>query len=432
MTASVLAIGQARPHIDGDRLLRRIDEIATIGRSAGGGIERLGFSAADREARAYLVREAAAASLLASTDAGGNILIRRPGRAGNPSLLLGSHLDTVVDAGRLDGVYGVVAALEVLQVLAEADVEAEHEPVALVLANEEGGLFPQPFWGSMVLAGRLADLPAEPLDRHGRPLRGPLAVAGGDLDALAGAAWPPGSVTGYLELHVEQGPVLERLGVPIGVVTAITGRCVLTVRVRGVAGHAGTTPMVGRRDALAAAAHLVLAVEDLATRRDLCRVATVGHLDVRPDSPNTIADDVTLSVDLRDAEPARIDAAEAEVRATLATVAAATGTTIAVVARTRSEPVATDPALRAVVHRSARELGLPAIELCSGAGHDAQIIADIAPVAMVFVPSIGGRSHVPSEDTTPADLLAGAQVLLRTALQLIRATSDDEERVHEN
>ncbi len=429
MTTSLLRADPFLADVDGHRLLRRIDELSMIGRGSSGGITREGFSAADRRARAYLMTEATAAGLDAYVDAGGNVILRRPGRRGRPCVLLGSHLDTVVDGGCLDGAYGVVAALEVLQVLAESGTERAGglDVAAVAFANEEGALFPQPFWGSMVLAGRTAELPAEPLDHHGRPLRGPLELAGGDLDALATAAWTSAELACYLELHIEQGPVLERLRVPVGVVTAITGRRVLSVEVSGLPGHAGTTPMDGRRDPLAAAAALVLAVEELATTRGLCRVATVGQLDVHPNSPNTVAGSVTLTVDIRDSKDTRMDATEAALRVAADAISARTGTEVVLTATTRSAPVNTDLALRAAVRDGAGELGLRSVEMCSCAGHDAQIVAGVAPVTMIFVPSVGGRSHTPDEYTAPKDLLGGARVLLRATRRVAHGYPDTKE-----
>ncbi|WP_330343204.1 Zn-dependent hydrolase [Streptomyces sp. NBC_00557] len=416
--------------IDAERLLRRIRELGRIGADpVGGGITRTGFSAADREARAYLMDEARAAGLFPAVDAAGNIVVRRRPTdrptADGPVVMMGSHLDTVVDGGRLDGAYGVLAALEVLQTVVESGARLRRDCVAVAFANEEGALFPQPFWGSMAVAGRIENLPREPRDHQGRPLREALRLAGGDLDALGSACWPKGSVSAYLELHVEQGPVLERGGSRIGVVDAITGRIVLTLEIRGRAGHSGTTPMEGRRDALCAAARVVLAAEHIAGRRDLCRVATVGRLDPYPNTPNTIAGAVRTTVDLRDTDVWRMADAEAALRAMLDDIAAATGTEIEVVAETRSDPVSTDARLREAIALSADELALPYEELPSGAGHDAQFVAGLAPIGMIFVPSIGGVSHVPQEDTAAEDLVAGARVLLRTVLR----TTEREEQL---
>jgi N-carbamoyl-L-amino-acid hydrolase len=410
--------------IDAERLLRRVEELGRIGADpATGGITRTGFSPADREARAYLMEEARTAGLFPAVDAAGNIVVRqrhtRQPTADRQVVMMGSHLDTVVDGGRLDGAYGVIAALEVLQTVVESGIGLRREPVAVAFANEEGALFPQPFWGSMAVAGRIADLPREPCDHQGRPLRDALRLAGGDLDALGSASWPRESVAAYLELHVEQGPVLERSGSRIGVVEAITGRIVLTLEIRGAAGHSGTTPMDARSDALAAAARVVLAAEHIAGRRKLCRVATVGRLAPHPNTPNTIAGAVRMTVDLRDTDVWRAGDAEEALRTMLCDIAEATGTEIEVVAETRSDPVSTDRRLRAAIARSADELGLAHEELPSGAGHDAQFMADIAPIGMIFVPSIGGVSHVPEENTAPEDLVAGARVLLRSALRTI-------------
>jgi N-carbamoyl-L-amino-acid hydrolase len=422
MSSPVVQQGTATLNINSDRLIGRIEELAWIGREAGGGITRAGFSAADREARAYLMDQARDAGLSPSVDAAGNILIRRhpptPAAADRKVLLIGSHLDTVVNAGRLDGAYGVLAALEVLQVVDESGIDLRDEPVAVAFANEEGALFPQPFWGSKVLAGRLADLPLEPLVHQGQALRDQLSLAGGDLGALGSAVWPSESLAAYLELHVEQGPVLERSGRRIGIVDVITGRTVLTAEVRGAAGHAGTTPMDHRRDAVAVAARVTLAAESIARDQGICRVSTVGRWDIHPNSANTIADSVRLTVDLRDSDAVRMRQAEAAFAGAVREIAAQTGTSIDIVAATRSQPVPASVELRAAIERSADELGLPYQVLPSGAGHDAQVVADIAPIAMIFVPSIGGISHVPEEDTDPEDLLAGAQVLLRTALRV--------------
>ncbi|MEV2279012.1 M20 family metallo-hydrolase [Nocardiopsis sp. NPDC049922] len=418
--------------VDADRLLSRIRDYGAMGRDETGGVTRPGFSEADRIARSRLAREAREAGLDASVDAAGNLLIRRRTSDGEPArgpvLLLGSHLDTVVNGGTLDGAYGVLAALEVLQVLTETGTDTPFEVVVVAFANEEGALYPQPFWGSMALTGRLAELPAEPVDHQGRSLREPLALAGGDLSALGSAVWSPDSLVGYLELHIEQGPVLESGGQTIGVVDAITGRTVLDVEMRGEAGHAGTTPMPLRRDAMSAAARAVVATEELARERELCRVATVGRLEAHPNSPNTIAETVRFTADLRDSDPTRLREAETALRRELDGITAETGVRAEVRPAVRVEPVSTDPGLREAISAGADELGLPWTVLPSGAGHDAQVVADIAPVGMVFVPSTGGLSHVPTEHTDPQDLLAGADVLLRTALWLAEPDRTGEER----
>lgn len=405
--------------IDPDRLLRRLDELGEIGGDRQGGVTRPGFSEQDRQGQRYLMAEAAQSGLTAQVDAAGNVIFRRQdARLDRQVLLIGSHLDTVTNGGRLDGAYGVVAGLEVLHALAECDHELALEPVVVAFANEEGTLFPQPFWGSMVFSGRQDDLPSAPVDRLGRSLREPLRLAGGHLDALHTAVWPRGSVAAYLELHIEQGPVLETAGVPIGVVDSIVGRSVFEVEVHGVAGHAGTTPMDHRKDALAAASRLVLAAEKMAAD-GVCRVATTGHLAVRPDATNVVPGWVGATVEFRDGRPEQLTEAEETFLREVAEVQELTSCVVESRRTMRVEPVATDERLQNAVATAAGEAGHDVVHLPSGAGHDAQIIASIAPIGMIFVPSRDGLSHVPEEHTDPENLVIGTEVLLRAACSLV-------------
>lgn len=409
----------ARPDIDGDRLLHRLHTLAAIGQDPGGGISRPGFSEAALQAHQYVQEAAEEHGLRTTIDAGGNLLIRSPGpaRSGRRTLLLGSHLDTVLNGGWLDGSYGVMAALEVLAAVTESRQDLGFDVAVVAFANEEGALFPQPFWGSMILAGMLDALPVNPTDYHGNPLSTALGRAGGDIKQLPSAAWTPASLLGYLELHIEQGPVLESTSIPVGVVDAIAGRCVLEVELHGIAAHAGTTPMRGRADSLVGAAHLTLFVEQL-PYQGLCQVATVGHLDITPNSANTIAGTARLTVDLRDAQPERLHKAGDVVRDEIAVLAARHHLEAQCEQVVCSQPAATERTFRNKIAESADALGLAHRTLSSGAGHDAQIMASVTPIGMIFAPSIGGVSHVPQENTAEADLIAGARVLLGTVLRL--------------
>ncbi|MBS2532118.1 Zn-dependent hydrolase [Catenulispora sp. NF23] len=407
------------PHVDGARLLLGIAELAEIGALPTGGITRLAFTPEEDRARAYLMERARRADLRARVDEAGNVVIRRrDAEPGMPALLMGSHMDTVVKGGRLDGAYGVLAALEVLTVLAERDEPLGLEPVAIAFTNEEAGLFPYPFFGSRGVAGTL-DPSLRYSSRDGTNLRPVLARAGGDLSRIRDAAWARGSIGAYLEAHIEQGPYLERAGIPVGVVTTITGRVTFDLRIQGRSSHAGTTPMDDRADALVAASHAVLAVEDLA-RSGECAVATVGQVESHPDQINVIPGNVRLAGEIRDLSGDRLTAAQAA----LARVADEIGGRYRVRVRVRTtgrvEPVPTTDVLRQVVRDAARELGLATMDLPSGAGHDAQVVAEIAPIGMVFVPSRAGISHAPEEDTDPEQLVTGADVLLRAALELCR------------
>lgn len=329
---------------------------------------------------------------------------------------MGSHVDTVRRGGRFDGTYGVVAGLEVLRTLAEHDLPMRNAPVAVAFSNEEGALFPYPFWGSLAVSGQL-DAPEAAVDRTGRSIREPLARAGGDLDAIGEAVWPPGMMAAYLELHIEQGPVLESRGIPIGVVTGIVGRTIMEFEVRGKQNHAGTTPMDQRRDALVAAAKLVLRVEALSAERKLCAVSTVGDLAVEPGQANVVPGRARLTAEIRDLDATRLEVVEALLREETTRSARDAGVDVTCVTTMRSAPVRTATALQTAIEEAAADLALPVVAMPSGAGHDAQMIAAVAPVGMIFVPSRDGISHAPEEHTAPGQLVAGANVLLHAALR---------------
>jgi N-carbamoyl-L-amino-acid hydrolase len=403
---------------DGARMLDCLRELAKIGADPRGGLTRLGLTAAESQARAFISELSRSAGLVAEIDPAANLLIRRPAAdPGKPVLLMGSHLDTIVQGGWLDGAFGVAAAVEVLRGITELGPDLSCEPVAVVFANEEGALIQEPFWGSRALCGVLGDAPAS-ADDAGRPARDYLVDAGGDPGRLAEAAWAPDRIRAYLEPHIEQGPVLERLGIPIGIVDGIVGRTILETEIQGEQQHAGTTPMSDRRDALAAAAEFLLRIRQIAAEDHVCSTATVGHLEVSPNTTNTIPGLVRLRADLRDTDPGRLIRAESAVRAAGARTQRETGCEITVRTAHQSAPARTDPELRQVIADAAAELGLPGHVMPSGAGHDAQIVARIAPVGMIFVPSRGGVSHAPSEDSSDAALMHGADVLLGAALRL--------------
>jgi beta-ureidopropionase / N-carbamoyl-L-amino-acid hydrolase len=403
--------------IDGGRMLRCLDELGMIGADPAGGVTRLGLSAEENAARAFLGNICDSAGLKAETDPAGNLLIRRPGaqRGDAPVLLVGSHIDTVVQGGRLDGAYGVVAAIEVLRVLHDHGVELPVEMVVAGFANEEGALIQTPFWGSKALCGSLENgLAAR--DRAGRPVSSYLVQAGGSPDHLMDAAWPPGSIAAYLELHIEQGPSLERQGIPIGVVEGIVGRTIIDIDVVGEAQHAGTTPMPDRRDAMVAAAEIILGARRIAAEQAVCATATTGYLEAYPNVTNTIPGRVRLTAEVRDTDPARLARGEADLRKECARVSAASGCAVDVRVTMRSRPVSTAAWLRGVIIQAAETLGLAHLTMPSGAGHDAQIVAALGPIGMIFVPSRNGISHAPGEDTAPGDLIHGANVLLHSVL----------------
>lgn len=402
--------------IDASRLLGRLDELGRIGATANGGVTRLAYSAEDVAGRNIVAGWMRTAGLEVELDAAANLIGRTDGTG--PALVLGSHIDTVVDGGRLDGSYGVLAAIEVAAALRAHSSAPRHRIIVVAFANEEGARGSTGFDGSRTVIGR--PNPLQGTDRDGRTLAARLAAAGGRPGDLASAAWDPGSVAAYLELHIEQGPVLEAAGVALGVVTGITGRRNIDVTVVGAANHAGTTPMDGRRDALTTAARIVLAVEQLPAR-GLLRVATTGALEVFPDVRNVVAGRARLGLDLRDLDESRLDAAVVALRVDLAAIATTSGTTITVELAGAEIASPTDERVMAAFDAAAAASGLPALRLVSGAGHDAQVMAELGPIGMLFVPSRRGVSHSPFEHTNPRDLASGAAVFLDAVERLDRS-----------
>jgi N-carbamoyl-L-amino-acid hydrolase len=323
-----------------------------------------------------------------------------------------------VNGGWLDGAYGVVSALETVETLHQHRIDLGFDVVGVAFANEEGALFPQAFWGSKALSGSLESVTLPVVDYFGNSLEPILARAGGDIRQLDRAAWDKDSILGYLELHIEQGPVLESAGLSIGIVDSIVGRTVTEVEIMGVPGHAGTTPMEHRRDALATAARIIEFVEELPREPNGCRVATVGRLECFPNSANTISGRVKFTVDLRDANSIRLRQAETRLIGWSRHLARSRGVELRSSALVRSDPASADRGIRDYIAMATRSAGLDFQVMSSGAGHDAQILARITASGMIFVPSIAGVSHVPEENTSETDLVAGARVLFGTVLKI--------------
>ena len=401
--------------VDADRLNRRLGELATIGATDGGGVTRLALSDEDRAGRDLLRRWMTEAGLEVRVDDMGNMVGVRAGQADAPPILLGSHLDTVVRGGRYDGALGVLAGLGVIETLDNSGI-ATRLPMALVnWTNEEGVRFEPAMTASGVVAGRFSreEIDAK-VDRIGLRF-------GDELERIGyrgERANRPDRASAYLELHIEQGPVLEAAGQAVGVVGGIVGITWSEVVVTGQADHAGPSPMGLRRDALTAAARIVLAVEQLARERDEAAVATVGRLRVEPNVINTIPGRVTFSVDLRHADPAVLEQQYAVLERAVADTADETGTSATLNRFWTSEPTPFAPDVVAAMDAAVADLGLNAGRLWSGAGHDAKYLADLCPTGMLFVRSRGGLSHCEQEHSSPEDIAAGANVLLRTALRL--------------
>jgi N-carbamoyl-L-amino-acid hydrolase len=399
--------------VNGARLNRQLAEMGRIGRTAGG-INRVAYSEADREARAYATGLMRRARLETRVDAAGNIVGRRAGRdASRKPILFGSHVDSVPDGGNYDGPVGTLAAIEVAETLAERGVVTRHPLEVVVWQNEEGGLY-----GSRLASGELPPNELANVSRSGKTVADGIRFLGGDPARLAAARRRPGSVAGYLELHIEQGGTLERERVPIGIVEGIVGIGQWEVTVAGFANHAGTTPMDRRQDALLAAARFVEMVNAVARGTPGRQVGTVGRIQAFPGAPNVIPGRVVLTLELRDLEAAKIAALHARIRREAEAIGRATGTTFAYSELHANTPAPSDPRVRALIERSARALGLATRLLPSGAGPDAQAIAALGPMGMIFVPSVRGISHSPQELTRPGDVTNGANVLLGALLEL--------------
>ncbi|MEQ8718295.1 MAG: Zn-dependent hydrolase [Acidimicrobiales bacterium] len=405
--------------VDGGRLLRRLRELAGIGPITGptgaAGSCRMALTDEDRDGRDLVVAWMRDLDLDVTVDAIGNVVGVRPGRHDGPPVMTGSHIDTVRTGGIYDGNLGVLAGLEVVETLASAEVVTDRPLAVGFFTGEEGARFAPDMLGSLVYVGGMGLEEALALtDTDG-------AVLGDELDRIGyrGTAPCPGPAPhAFVELHIEQGPVLEAEGLTIGSVTGVQGISWTGIEIAGQSNHAGTTPMAMRRDAGWVAAAVTTFVRELAVEMGGSQVGTVGTIDLHPDLVNVIAARAHLTVDLRNTDEAALVEAEARLAAELDRLAAAEGVTISSEAMARFEPVVFDEGVIRRIEETAMRLGHRVRRMPSGAGHDAQMFARVCPTGMVFVPSVGGISHNPAEHTGPADLTAGADVLLQTMLGL--------------
>jgi N-carbamoyl-L-amino-acid hydrolase len=353
------------------------------------------------------------AGLEVRVDAAGNLVGRRPGRQDSlPPILIGSHIDSVPGGGNYDGDVGVIGALEVVELLNANDIVTRHPIEVVSFTDEEGGLT-----GSRAMAGTLTPDALQVVSHSGLTIADGIRRVGGDPDRLAEAARERGDVAAYIELHIEQGAILYEAGLDIGVVEGIVGIRWWDVTVDGIANHAGTTPMNRRTDALVSAAELVLAVNRIATELDGRHVATVGRIQAFPGAPNVIPGRVAMSLEIRDLDAGRMQRVFDLIEAEAERIADERGTAIGFEELDVAAPPApTDLAMRDVIENAASKLGLSNRRMPSGAGHDAQDIAHIAPVGMIFVPSVDGISHSPEEFTPAEDMANGASVLFHAVM----------------
>jgi N-carbamoyl-L-amino-acid hydrolase len=413
---------QSAPAIDAARLRNRLERLSYHGRPPGGtfasGVSRVAYSVADLTARAWIIDEIKGADIVPRIDAAGNIFARFGGQPNQPAILFGSHIDSVPNGGNFDGDLGTFSALEVIQAVQAAKVQTRH-PLEMVLwAHEESTAFGVGTAASRIVAG---DLQAGDMDRvwNGMKRGDAIKRIAGNPEQIETAVKAKGSWHSYVELHIEQGGTLDKANVPIGVVEGIVAIHRYDVVITGFANHAGTTPMNERQDAMVAAAQLTLAVRDIAAKRVGRQVGTVGRIDVEPNSPNVVPGRVTLSVEFRDLSEQTLKALGDEVKARGAAIGKDTRTTITfTLASTNLAAMSSSGVQQAITRAAAAAKVSGVMKLPSGAGHDAQQIAKLCPMGMIFVPSVGGVSHSPKELTAWDDCARGADVLLKTVLDL--------------
>lgn len=402
------------PSIDSQRLLSRIKELGQIGRDGGGKLSRVALTDADKMGRDQFVTWLQEAGLEVQVDRIGNIFGVWPVESQTAPLMMGSHIDSVINAGMLDGCYGVLAGLSVIEALRAAGIQPDRPLMVGAFTNEEGVRFTPDMMGSLVYAGGLdTEAALAAIGTDGTNLGEELARIG-----YAGAM-APGSIipSAFLEVHIEQGPILEAENIVIGAVENLQGISWQKVTIRGTANHAGTTPTHLRKDAGLAAAKVITFLRQLVEGSN--SVATVGTIKFAPSAVNVVPNMAEFTVDLRDPDEETLKNREAELSAFLAKLEQTDGISVATEQLVRFEPVTFDGALVQQVEASANARGYSCRRMTSGAGHDAQMMARICPSAMIFVPSKDGVSHNPREHTEHKDLIAGAQVLMDTVLGIV-------------
>jgi N-carbamoyl-L-amino-acid hydrolase len=400
---------------DSKRMEERILKLSEFGKNPEGGVSRVAFSDADVQGRKYISTLMEQAGLKVRVDTAGNIIGRREGRDPKlPVILFGSHIDSVPHGGNYDGDVGVIGALECIEMLNEQNYTTLHPLEVIVFSDEEGGLA-----GSRAAVGELSPEALKVVSHSGKTIGDGIRFIGGDPDKLESAKRTASEILAYLELHIEQGGILESEKINIGVVEGIVGINWWDVTVLGFANHAGTTPMNKRKDALLAAAKLVDSVNKITTSIPGRQVATVGKIQAEPGAPNVIPGKVVMSLEIRDLEKTKIDLVFRKIEEEAKRIAGETGTTISFAALdVTAIPAPTDVRVRNIIQKSAQELGFTTKLMPSGAGHDAQDLARLVPIGMIFVPSIGGISHSPKEFTTAQDMANGSSVLLHAILTL--------------
>ena len=415
------ASGPLELEVDFPRLQRDVESLALIGQDPGDhGIHRPAFSDAFEEAQCWLEARAAEAGLSVRRDGANNVILRHDNHRNQRAVMCGSHLDSIPGGGPLDGALGVVAGLEALRRVKELDLPLRCALECVAFTDEEGRF--GAMFGSQAMSGRLsAESIASARDLSGVNLVDVMRARGLEPVRALQAARPREAVRAFVELHIEQGPLLEQAAIPVGVVEDIVGLFKWRVSLRGEANHAGTTPMHLRLDAFQGLAEFAGEINRvLEEHGSETSVATIGRVELIPGAPNVVPGLVVFSLESRDSHPDVLAELANGFRRTLSAVARRRKLEFDVEILSEIDPVGCDPEIIKIIERSAKRLGLASMRMPSGAAHDAQMISEITPVGMIFVPSKGGRSHHPSESTAWQDIRAGANVLLNTLYELAR------------
>lgn len=405
-----------------DRLLERLDELGRSGATPEGGVTRLAYTPEYRQAEVLVKGWMEEAGLGARIDAVGNLIGRREGaRPDPPCVMLASHIDTVINGGRYDGALGVLSAIETAQALEEDGIQLDAALEVVAFMDEEGTRWQGGLSGSRAMVGELSEEELQRRDDDGVSMAEALQAWELDPTRLREAIRDPGEIGSYLELHIEQGAVLESEGLAVGVVTGIAGLLLLSATLHGSADHAGATPMGPlRRDAMLGAAELALIAEETAKTTSPTCVATVGQLALKPGVFNIIPGEAVMTFDIRDIDEANRNRAEARIREAIEQVSKKRGLGAEVTEMLRATPVPLSGRVIETVSEACRQVGLPVYRLPSGAGHDAQVMTQLADVGMIFVRCREGVSHSPNEYVTPEDAYLGARVMYEAALRLGR------------
>ncbi|MDY0292275.1 MAG: M20 family metallo-hydrolase [Desulfuromonadaceae bacterium] len=389
------------------------NSIAQCGILDNGGVTRLALTKADHEARAYLIKTMGAAGLEVHIDAVGNIHgVLQGSRPELPHVVIGSHLDTVPHGGHYDGVIGVLAGIEVVRRLRANDIQLQRSVRVISFCAEESSRFGVATLGSKAITGKLSSEELRQItDSEGTSFHTALQQSGCNADTLAQEVLGKEDIHVFLELHIEQGPILEQENIDIGLVTAIAAPSRFDLVLTGRSDHSGTTPMHMRRDALAGAAEVVLAVEEIARNAGGSGVGTVGVLEVEPGAMNVVPGRTHLQIDLRDTNMEAKTRAGAELQHRIECIAQARSLDLCIKTLSNDQPILLDTPLRKRIQHLANALNITTMEMPSGAGHDAMHFAAIAPTALLFIPSIEGVSHNIKEQSSFAAIAVGVELL---------------------